>query len=399
MSLGLFLLLSCTFLPSVDCEFVSSSTFGVMDRCLTCKHYLFFMRRTEVQDVGMMDEVDRELGRSVGVSSFSAPLVSASLTARVALNHQILDNPYWYLPVDSKGHEDFSPVGRDIRPLSNFCGLYRGLSSCDSLEKHKGVILKDVDYTDKRAVVLNHFWCKNGRCPVCFIRGYSCRGSRRMTGRLDEGVRLGFGKVEHGTVSPPKADWGLPVRFLKEKCLTALFDRGWLGGVEIFHGYRIDRFDHCLRWGVHWHVLGFIDGGFDRCRACVHSRGDCDSCSGFKGREVRGFAKDGCLVKVFAERESVGATSYYQLNHATIRTGMKRFHSVSWFGNCGNRKFKALPSKVTSVCHVCGDETKRSVWVGKTPFERNIGSGGYRSKFGLPDLAEDGSSNFVDVDE
>jgi hypothetical protein len=201
------------------------------------------------------------------------------------------------------------------------------------------------------------------------------------------------------TVSPPKADWGLPVRFLKGKSLDVLLNLDVLGGGTIFHGYRIDRLDHCLRWGVHWHVLGFIEGGFDRCRVCVHSREDCYSCDGFKGKGVREFAKDGWLVKVFAERESVGATAYYQLNHATIRTGIKRFHAVTWFGNCGNRKFKALPSKVKNACHVCGGETKRSVWIGRTPFERDIGSGGYKSKFGLPDLAEDGSSNFVDIDE
>jgi hypothetical protein len=65
-------------------------------------------------------------------------------------------------------------------------------------------------------------------------------------------------------------------------------------------------------------------------RKCVHTREDCASCVGFKGREVRGFAKDGYLVKVHGKRETVFGTAYYQLNHATIRYGIRRFHVVTW---------------------------------------------------------------------
>jgi len=148
----------------------------------------------------------------------------------------------------------------------------------------------------------------------------------------------------------------------------------------------------------------FIKGGFDRCRSCVHVREDCASCDGFKGREVRGYAKDKYLVKVFAEREkshvdgksNVFGTAFYQLNHATVQIGIKRMHVVTWFGVCGNRKYASPKVEVEVTCPVCGDEMKRSVYVGSRPFVKDIGSPNYeaislRPKFGL-----DGEPNFID---
>ena len=64
-----------------------------------------------------------------------------------------------------------------------------------------------------------------------------------------------------------------------------------------------------------------------------------------KGREVRGFEKDGYLVKVHESRKTVFGTAHYQLNHATIRVGIKRFQSVTWFGSVAYRKFKSAKVK------------------------------------------------------
>ena len=49
-----------------------------------------------------------------------------SYLRRLSLNKAISTNPYWFLPVDDKGHENFMPVGRGV-PSSDWCGRYRGL--------------------------------------------------------------------------------------------------------------------------------------------------------------------------------------------------------------------------------------------------------------------------------
>lgn len=68
---------------------------------------------------------------------------------------------------------------------------------------------------------------------------------------------------------------------------------------------------------------------------------------------MRGFAKDGCLVKVHDRRETVFGTAHYQLNHATIRLGIRRFQVVMWFGTLSYRKFECTPLESQDVCSVC----------------------------------------------
>jgi hypothetical protein len=110
----------------------------------------------------------------------------------VALNRQILENKYWYLPIDDKGHENYVPVGRGLKPSSDWCGKSRGLVVCKNVDGHKGVVVNRVDCSGKVFVRLQHFWCKNASCPVCFIRGWSVRGAKFIAVRLEEGVKRGF---------------------------------------------------------------------------------------------------------------------------------------------------------------------------------------------------------------
>ena len=52
-------LLSCLFLLDVFCSFrKSEKVFGIMDRCLRCKHYLEFLKEMEEEDKKIMDEID-----------------------------------------------------------------------------------------------------------------------------------------------------------------------------------------------------------------------------------------------------------------------------------------------------------------------------------------------------
>jgi len=318
-----------------------------------------------------------------------------SFSRRYPLNSAIAENPYWFLPVDDEGHENYMPVGRG-RPSSTLCAKHVGYLVCKNVEGHKDVVIKGVDCTGKVVAFHKHLWCKRALCPRCYIRGWSVRRARSIETRLAKGVELGFGKVEHVVVSPSVVDRVLSESVLRKKCRDALFDRGVLGGCMIFHGYRRDKKRDVLVWSPHYHVLGFILGGFDRCRECVHDREDCASCSGFKGKEVRGYAKDGYLVKVLAERDTVFGTAFYQANHATVRVGIKRFHCVTWFGVCGNRKFKSKELETEVTCPACEGEMKRSVYVGKRHLIKDIGHPDYTAWFVEDEFDENGEPNFID---
>ena len=121
------------------------------------------------------------------------------------VNRAILKNRYHYLPVDDTGHEDFEPVGRGP-PSSDSCGVWRGLVACKDVDRahdapmHEGLSLNEEDATGKLVVRHKHWFCHNPRCTVCFLRGFSVRGARNITSRLEEGVRRGLGRIEFVSV-------------------------------------------------------------------------------------------------------------------------------------------------------------------------------------------------------
>jgi hypothetical protein len=318
-----------------------------------------------------------------------------SFSRRLRLNRAILDNKYWWLPVDDKGHSNFEPVGRGV-PSSSSCGRWVGLDTCKNLEGHKGGLLRGKDATGKVVNRLRHWWCHKSSCPICFARGWSVRGANHITGRVLKGVELGFGLVEHIIVSPPVEDYGLSESVLRLKCRMALVECGVSGGCMIFHGFRIGRRLESgkLVWSLHYHCLGFIEGGFDRCRHC--KGGDCRICGGFMGKAYLLYDKNGYIVDVKGKRESIFGTGWYQLHHSTIRLGVKRFHVVTWFGSCGNRKFKSLKVAVKSLCCVCGEEMGQSVYVGKERIVKNVGRVGYKPVFLSDEFDENGGSNYID---
>jgi hypothetical protein len=322
-------------------------------------------------------------------------LMDKSYSRRLQLNSAIVKNLYWVLPVDDVGHENYMPVGRGVQS-SPSCGKWAGINTCDNVEGHEGGSVDGRDATGMVVVRHRHMWCKRSLCPICFIRGWSVRRAGNIASRLEEGINRGFGEIEHILVSVPVSDYGLEEDVLRKKCRNALFDRGVLGGCMQFHGYRRDKKRGVLVWSPHYHTLGFIKGGFDRCRECSHSREDCASCDGFKGREVRGYAKDGHLVKVFDERKTVFGTGFYQAHHSTVRLGIRRFHAVTWFGVCGNRKYASPKIEAKVTCPVCGDEMKRSVYVGFHPFIKEVGHPDYEAISLRPKFDENGEPNFID---
>ena len=334
----------------------------------------------------------------------SSEAYKRSLAQRVSMNRAILKNPYWFLPVEDKGHEDFMPVGRGV-PSSELCAKHVCFKVCKNVKGHEGLSVGGEDSTGKVVVHHKHLFCHKSTCPKCFIRGWSQRGADNITRRLEKGVDFGFGKVEHIVVAVNPADFDLPEKVLRKKSRKALKVRGVVGGCQIFHGFRIDKRRRVLVWSPHYHSLSFIEGGFDRCRKCVHVREDCLNCSGFKGREVREYKKDGYIVTVLAEREksyyddkpNIFGTAFYQLNHATVRVGLRRFHVVTWMGCCGNRKYASPKVVSKDSCPLCGEEMVRCAYVGKRFIPRSIGHADYKAWFLDDEFDENGEENYPEV--
>jgi hypothetical protein len=308
----------------------------------------------------------------------SVEAVNRSFSERLRLNRAILTNKYWFLPVDDKGHENYVPVGRGVKS-SDFCGRWVSFSVCKNVEGH------------------NHMWCTSSSCPICFNRGWSVREAHSITGRVDEAGKRGVGRVEHIVVSPSPIDHDLSESVLREKCRKVLLGRGVIGGCMIFHGFREDKVRGVLAWSPHYHVLGYIEGGYG-CRGCDRKNNCLKGCGGFDDRNYNeGFLKDGYLVKVLAERETAYGSAWYQLNHATVRLGVKRFHSVTWFGACSYRKFKAEKVKSENVCPACREEMVRCAYVGKRHIVKDIGSVDYVSLFIDDEFGEGSEANYVEV--
>jgi hypothetical protein len=315
---------------------------------------------------------------------------------RLRLNKALSKNLYWRLPFDDEGHENFVPVGRGGRS-SELCSRWLSHLICRRTDLHKDIVINGLNYTGKVVVRHRHLWCNRSSCCVCFVRGWSTREARSIEGRIYEGVERGFGKPEHIFVSVPLVDYGLSEDVLRERCRKALLDRGVIGGCMIFHGYRPDRVNKILVWSPHYHTLGFIRGGFDVCRKC-YKRGvrRCDDCGEFKGRETRGYAKDKYFVSCIEdERKSVFSTACYQLNHATLRVGVKRFQVVTWFGLLGCSKMKALKVKPEVLCPACHYGMEKAFHVGKKRVSKDVSEEDYASLFLDDEFDDAGDPNYI----
>jgi hypothetical protein len=205
-------------------------------------------------------------------------------------------------------------------------------------------------------------------------------------------------KVEHVVVSVSEADRDLNEFVLRKKCRDVLLGCGVYGGCMIFHGFRIDRERECLKWSPHYHCLGFIEGGYGSCRHC--KGGDCYACDGVEGKCYRVYRDNGYIVRVLEERKTVFGSAWYQLNHATVRVGLKRFHVITWFGVCGYNNLKRERVKVETEipCPACSSEMVRSVHVGKRRIVKDLGDAAYKSVFADEEFDESGKPNYVDVE-
>jgi len=259
------------------------------------------------------------------------------------------------------------------------CGSFRKVVGCSRVELHDKVVFgKDVRLVDCRGkgYFKPYFHsCDKPSCPVCYERGWAVREAKSIEFRLEQASKR-FGLVEHIIVAFPPKYWGLSDEALHSLCDRVLKSRGIIGGVKLFHGARYNSAEEARLkgavfgwyWSPHFHVLGFIFGGY-KCRGCKKCvRG----CGGFVDRNYRLNEVDGVYVKVKGKRKSVFGTAWYQLHHATIRTDKKRFHVARWFGVCSYRKLKVSKELRVewnrlhrSKCPICGSDLVRHEYCGR----------------------------------
>ena len=293
----------------------------------------------------------------------------------------------------------FQLVGNGVK-TNEWCGTFSSFRGCLRTDLHEGVKIFDCkDYTGKVYVEIHSHSCHRPSCPVCYL-SWATREAHKIESRLAEAEKR-FGKAEHVVASVTIGDYGLGYEDLRDKVVKVLESRGVIGGCMIFHGFRYNTV-RLWYWSPHFHVLGVIKGGY-KCRNCNHERRDCRACNGFNGREVRGFEKDGYIVKVMGERKTVFGTAWYQLNHSTIRTNVKRPHACTWFGVCSYRKLKVQVEKQKSLCPICGEELVKLHYLGRRCIAKDRTSHGYIGSFiddlldvdGLPIWVEAPSDSYV----
>lgn len=285
----------------------------------------------------------------------------------------------------------FALVGHGKR-TSPLCGAWLGYKACFNVALHSHVTLDGKNHQGNIFVRRMRHSCDKPECSICFMYGWAVRAASAIEYRLKEASKL-FGVAEHIVVSVPEVDYGLPYAKIKAKVFKVLRDRGILGGVLIFHAYRYcNYYESIVRnkpfgWSFspHFHVIGFIDGGYGQCRSCKNCSFDkkgavhildtakCLACGGFEGRTRRLYAKEGgregsgYIVKVMGARKTIHGTAWYQLNHATIVKGAKRDTVTTWFGVCSYTKLKLKKDDRLSrnICPICGHDLEDAVYVGE----------------------------------
>ena len=244
----------------------------------------------------------------------------------------------------------FQLVGHG-KVTNDFCGKFLSYKGCLRADLHNIITLDGKNFKGKIFTRKVHHFCHKPSCPVCFKSGWAIRQAGNIENRLAEASKR-FGLVEHIVCSVPVRDYGLSYKNLRKKVVKILAERGIVGGVLIFHGFRYNLQKHWY-WSPHFHVLGFVLGGYSRCRHCKRKWNCLAGCGGFDDRSYQNFLKDGYYVKVLGKRKTVFGTAWYQLNHASIDTSKRRFHVATWFGICSYRKLKITVEKRKALCPIC----------------------------------------------
>jgi hypothetical protein len=273
---------------------------------------------------------------------------------------------------------------------NEFCGSFKTFRGCVHVEKHNACL--NPKFHGKVFVRKVPFSCKKASCPLCFKSGWAVREADRASARLKEGAKR-FGLVEHAVASVPLCDYHLPFPKLRAKCRKVLRKRGFVGSAMIFHGFRYKP-SLGWYWSPHFHILGFIAGGYSLCRNCKNRKciggENYRLCDGFEAVTRKHYVNDKWIVKVFGKRKTVFGTAWYQLNHSTYDSSVRNFHIITWWGVLSYRKLKFTPEKKKQLCPICGSELVGVVYTGLNP-EQFEGK-----REGLADYCEDGEVVWVE---
>jgi len=239
---------------------------------------------------------------------------------------------------------------------NGYCGSFAHFRGCVNVDGHNVVDVYGRDFRGKVAFERVFCSCDRPSCPICYRRGWAIREAHRVADRLNVASKR-WGKVEHIVVSLPEKDYGFKTLALAcNKVAKVLLVRHIVGGVSLFHPARYS-VQRGWYFSPHMHVLGFLVGGYDRCRKCVKQF--CSECGGFEGLTRRENDKDGYIVKVLGERTSVLWTAAYQLNHSGYDVHAKRANIARWFGVASYRKLKVSVERHKELCPICGEEFTR----------------------------------------
>jgi hypothetical protein len=265
---------------------------------------------------------------------------------------------------------DLVLVGRG-RITNSKCGNFMGFYGCVQHQKHES----DVAY------VLKYFnSCDRPTCPKCYRYGWAVKESRALELRLLAASEKFGLSVEHVICSLPECDYDLTFKEAKRKCREILFSRGVEGGVMIAHGNRIDRCTGVESYSPHWHILGFVKGGYEGCRNCERKWNCREGCGGFDDRNHQLSLKDGYVVKVLGKRKTIGGTCWYQLHHSSTNPFKKRFRIATYFGSCGYNNLGAKVEKRKSVCPLCDSPMGFIEYLGSKDFVVDKNSRGFVAK-------------------
>lgn len=265
------------------------------------------------------------------------------------------------------------------------CGKFVTFKGCLLVDLHNKTSLDGTNYAGKVFVRRVRFSCGKPSCPVCYSSGWAVREAGNIERRLAS-ASAKFGLAEHIVVALPPELYGLSFEGLRRKAVEVLSTRNVVGGVLIFHGFRYNPVKRWY-WSPHFHCIGFIKGGYGRCRGCAKC---VKGCGGFVDRSYRLHEKDDCIVKVLGERKTVFGTAWYQLNHASLKVDAVRFHVATWFGVCSYRKLKVKREATVEVCPICGHELIQIRYFGAKRLNLD---GGVKS---FEDFMEDGRVVWVE---
>jgi hypothetical protein len=277
-------------------------------------------------------------------------------------------------------------VGRE--PATNvYCGKHRSFFKCGLTDLHGSIGGHDFYHNN----VTN---CHSYRCRLCWKYGWCVTRANVIESRFltaEKVLRLPVKSIEHVSASVPKRLYGLSPQDMAKEAILALKRSGVVGGVSILHPFRKDLKRRDLFLSFHFHVLGYIEGGYG-CRGCNLMCSNHPECGGFEIVTRRVHKDDGWIVSlaknergVVEKRESVFGTAWYQLEHSGFKVGVRRFQIVEWFGNVAKRKFKTDLKSFQHRCAVCKSVMKRSFLPeGVEPVVSNRGERGFLKNFTLP---------------